>query len=158
MNGMIKARGRAESGFSFIEIIVAIAILGGVLVSIASMFILGGRQVKTGKTITQATTFAHAIMETYDTQSFTSLYTGLGATATATSMPTRYSNVTGSPIASWQAEIARKLENGVASVDLAPIGPGTPTFATATALRLTVRISWNELGRPQTVVLSTVRL
>ena len=157
MNGMVGTRGREQGGFSFIEIIVAIAVLGGVLVSIASMFILGGRQVKTGKTMTQATTFAHAIMETYDQQSFTALYTGLGGAATGTSL-TVYSNVTGSPIASWQAQIAPKLENGVARVDLVPIGSASPLqFGTATALRLTVRINWNELGRPQTVSLSTVR-
>ena len=157
MNGMVGTRGRAESGFSFIEIIVAIAIMGGVLVSIASMFILGGRQVKVGKTMTQATTLAHALMETYDQQSFTTLYTGLGAAATDTSR-TVYSNVSGSPIASWQTEIARKLENGVARADLVPIGSASPlNFGSATALRLTVRISWSELGRPQTVSLSTVR-
>jgi ABC-type lipoprotein release transport system permease subunit len=154
-SGTAAAGGRREGGFSFIEILVAIGVLAGVLVSIATMFILGGRQVKTGKTITQATTFAHALMETYDTQSFVSLYTGLGAAATDTSR-TVYSNVTGSPIASWHAEIAKKLENGVARVDLLPIGPGTPNFGTAVALRLTVRITWSELGRPQTVTLSPV--
>jgi hypothetical protein len=37
------------------------------------------------------------------------------------------------------------------------MGPGTPTFATATAIRIRVTVAWNELGRPQTVTLQTVK-
>ena len=50
------ARGGGEQGFSLIEVVIAIGILAGVLLSICSMFILGGRQLKTGKTMTEATT------------------------------------------------------------------------------------------------------
>src|SRR5881409_3160768 len=71
-------RGQAR-GFSLVEVIIAIGILAGVLLSIGSMFMLGGRQVKTGKTITEATALCHDLMEAFDSQSFTALYTNLGA-------------------------------------------------------------------------------
>ncbi|HZN02848.1 MAG TPA: hypothetical protein VFD06_04610 [Candidatus Polarisedimenticolia bacterium] len=145
-----------DAGFSLIEVIIAIGVLAGVMLSIASMFIMGGRQVKTGKTLTEATTLAQDLMEQFDKESFASLYLNLGAAATDSNR-TVLSNVTGSPIVGWQTEIARKLNNGFASVRLDAMGPGTPNFGAAAGIKVTVRVTWNELGRPQSVALSTVR-
>src|SRR6266487_2344256 len=64
-----------EAGFSLIEVVIAIGVLAGVLLSICSMFILGGRQVKGGKTMTEATALAHDLMETFDKLSYIGLYT-----------------------------------------------------------------------------------
>ncbi len=149
-------RRRAEGGFNLIEVILAIGILAGVLVSISSMFVLGGRQVKSGRTMTEATVLAHDLMEEFDSASFTGLYTGLGAAATDTTK-TVVSTATGSPIVAWQPEIARKLEGGSATVNILPIGAGTPDFGTADGIKLTVTVSWNELGRAQSVSVATVR-
>lgn len=150
------AAAERDGGFSLVEVIIAIGVLAGLLLSIATMFILGGRQVKAGKTITEATTIAQDVMEEFDRTSFTSLYTNLGAAATD-STRTVLSTTTGSPIAGWQTEIARKLANGSAAVTIDAVGGGTPTFGTAAGIRLTVNVAWNELGRPQSVRLSTVR-
>lgn len=145
-----------EAGFSLIEVVIAIGVLAGVMLSIASMFIMGGRQVKTGKTLTEATTLAQDLMEQFDKESFASLYLNLGAAATDSNR-TVLSTATGSPIAGWQTEIARKLNNGLATVRLDAMGPGSPNFGTAAGIKVTVRITWNELGRSQSVGLSTVR-
>jgi prepilin-type N-terminal cleavage/methylation domain-containing protein len=147
---------KQEKGFSLVEVIIAIGVLSGVLVSISSMFLLGGRQVKVGKTMTMATAICHDIMESFDTRSFTALYVDLGAASTATTH-TVFSNVSGSAIQAWQTEITRKLEGGVASVAITPMGPGTPNFGSAIGIRINVNLTWNELGRPQTVRLSTTR-
>lgn len=148
--------GRDERGFSLVEVVIAMGVLAGVLLSICSMFILGGQQLKTGKTITEATTICHAIMESFDSLSFTALYTTFGAAASDTTR-TVTSTTTGSAIASWQTEIGRKLDNGVATVTILPQGPGTPNFGAATGIRMTVTVNWTELARPQSVSLSTVR-
>lgn len=145
-----------EPGFSLIEVIIAIAVLASVLISIASMFMLGGRQVKTGKTITEATALCNDIMESFAKQSFTALYTNMGAAATD-STKTAASNVVTSPLAPWQTQITQKLANGVATATVQAIGPGAPTFGSAVGIQLTVTVSWNELARPQSVELSTVR-
>lgn len=147
---------KKDAGFSFVEVIIAIGVLAGVLVAISSMFLMGGRQVKVGKTMTEATTLCHDIMEAFDTKSFTALYVDMGAATTDTTR-TVFSNVSGSPIESWGTEIRRKLEGGVASVTLTPMGPGTPTFGSATGIRINVNLTWSELGRQQTVRLSTTR-
>ena len=157
MRAMERNRGiGTEAGFSLIEVVIAIGVLAGVLLSIASMFIMGGRAVKTGKTLTEATTLAQDLMEQFDKESFSALYLNLGAVATDSNR-TVLSNVGGSPIAAWQAEIARKLNNGFASVRLDAMGPGTPNFGAAAGIKVTVRVSWNELGRAQSVAVATVR-
>ena len=155
MNGSVFARswrGRQE-GFSLIEVVIAIGVLAGVLLSICSMFILGGRQLKTGKTMTEATALTHDIMETFDNMSFTSMYTTFGATGTSTSQ-TAVSTGT-NPLTPWQAEISKKLEGGSATVVLLPIGGAN--FGSAVGIKMTVTINWTELGRAQSVSLSTVR-
>lgn len=156
MTNMRRTGGRSEAGFSLVEVIVAIGVLAGVLISVSSMFMLGGRQVKAGKTITTATAICHDIMETFETMSFTSLYTSLGASATDTTV-TVSSTTPSTFLTPWQADIDGNLEGGSASVTVTPLGPGTPNFGAATALRVRITVSWSELGRPQTVQMSTVR-
>ncbi len=150
------AQTTSERGFSLIEVIVAIAVLASVLISVASMFMLGGRQVKAGKTTTEAVALCNDIMESFAKQSFTALYTNMGAASTD-STKTAASNVVTSPLAPWQTQISQKLDNGVATATVTAIGPGTPTFGSAVAIRLTVTLNWNELARPESMEISTVR-
>ena len=143
-----------ETGFSLIEVVIAIGVLAGVLLSICSMFIMGGRQLKGGKTMTEATALAHDIMETFDKLSFNSLYTTFGAIDTSTTISVTTS--TGSNVITpWKLEVTRKLENGVATARLDPVG-GT-NFGNAIGIKMTVTVTWNELGRAQTVALTTIR-
>ncbi len=156
MTGTRTAGGTQERGFSLIEVIIAIAVLASVLISVASMFMLGGRQVKAGKTTTEAVALCNDIMESFAKQSFTALYTNMGAASTD-STKTAASNVVTSSLAPWQTQISQKLDNGVATATVTAIGPGTPTFGSAVAIQLTVTLSWSELARPESMTISTVR-
>ena len=60
-------------------------------------------------------------------------------------------------VSPWQPEITRKLDNGSASVTVLAMGPGTPNFGSALGIRMSVTVTWTELGRQQTVSLSTTR-
>ena len=144
------------AGFSLIEVILALGLLSGVLISISSMFMLGGRQVKAGRTMTEATAICHDIMETFETLSFQSLYLDLGAATTDTTA-TADSTTGGSILEPWQPDIDGKLENGSATVTVTPLGPGTPNFGAATAIRVVISVNWNELGRPKSVRMSSIR-
>jgi hypothetical protein len=143
-----------EEGFSLVEVVIAIGVLAGVLLSICSMFILGARQLKGGKTMTEATAIAHDIMETFNKLSYNALYTTFGAVDTSTSVSISTSSGT-NPITPWQAEVVRKLANGVATATLVPVG-GT-NFGNGKGIKMMVVVSWNELGRAQSVSLATVR-
>ena len=156
MGRTMTTRDGGEQGFSLIEVVIAIGVLAGVLLSICSMFILGGRQLKTGKTMTEATVIAHDIMETFDKLSFTALYTTFGAVTTDTTKTVTTTGGTNA-ITPWRPEITRKLDNGSATVTVLAVGPGTPNFGSALGIRMTVTVSWTELGRAQTVSLSTMR-
>src|SRR5881296_3618583 len=122
-----------ERGFSLIEVVIAIGVLAGVLLSICSMFILGGRQLKGGKTMTEATAMAHDIMETFDKLSFNSLYTTFGAIDASTTISITTSTGT-NVITPWKAEVTRKLDNGVATATLDPVG-GT-NFGNAIGIKM----------------------
>ncbi len=143
-----------QRGFSLIEVVIAIGVLATVLLSICSMFILGGRQVKSGKTMTEATALAHDLMETFDKLSYTGLYTTFGAVAADTTKSVTTTGIT-NPTTPWRTEVERKLDNGVATTRLDPVG-GT-NFGNAIGIKMTVTVAWNELGRPQSVTLSTIR-
>ena len=149
-----RSRRRQESGFSLIEVLVGLGVLAGALLSIGSMFILGARQLKAGRTMTEATVLTHDMMETFDGLSFVSLYTVFGATTA--DVTRRVSSAgTGNPITPWQTEISRKLSNGAATLTLEPIGGSQ--FGDAVGIRLTVELTWVELGRVRSVALSTIR-
>jgi len=94
------------------------------------------------------------MMETFDRLSFNSLYTTFGAIDTSTTVTISSSGSTNA-ITPWQAEVTRKLASGVATARLDPVG-GT-NFGNALGIKMTVTLTWNELGRAQTVTLSTIR-
>jgi type II secretory pathway pseudopilin PulG len=156
MDNQQNVRRHSEPGFSLIEVILAIGMLSTVMISISSMFILGGRQMQSGKTMTQATVIAQDIMEMFEEQSYVLLYTGLGASDTDTTA-TAVSTTGGSVVEPWQAEIDEKFNLGSASVTALPMGPGTPDFGTAIGVRITVTVSWTEASRSRNVIISTVR-
>jgi len=145
---------RRETGFSLIEVLIALGVLAGVLLSIGSMFILGGRQLKAGRTMSEATALTHDMMETLRALSFVSLYTEFGASAADTTKSVS-STAAGNPITPWQAEISKKLNDGEATLTLAPMGGSH--FGNAVGIRMTVKVTWSEVGRVQCVTLSTIR-
>jgi len=148
------SRRRREAGFSLVEVLVALGVLAGALLSIGSMFILGGRQLKAGRTMTEATVLTHDMMETFDRLSFVSLYTSFGAGAADATWRVSSAGA-GNPITPWQAEISKKLNDGEATLTLAPMGGSH--FGNAVGIRMTVKVTWSEVGRVQCVTLSTFR-
>jgi hypothetical protein len=147
---------RAPRGFNLVEVVLAVGLLAGVLLAIGSMLVLANRQIVSGRSITQATAIAQGMMEAFDSASFAGLYIGLGAAASETARAVG-SRDPSSPIADRQAAIDAALGNGAATVTIRAIGPGTPTFGSATGIRLTVAVDWIERGRRRSVALSTAR-
>lgn len=56
-------RGRDERGFSLVEVIIALGLLAGVLVTISGLFVVGTKQVKSGRTSSEALAVAKEIQE-----------------------------------------------------------------------------------------------
>ena len=147
-----------EGGFSLIEVTIALGLLATVLISIASLFILGGKQVHQGKSVTSATAVAQTIMERIDQLPYVETYGYFGGTDTSTTL-TAVTTTTGNNANQWQAEIQSRLgPNASGTIFIFPLGSASPlNMGSASALRVRVTVNWTELGRPRSVALQTIR-
>lgn len=148
----------AEGGFSLIEVVLALGLLATVLISIASLFILGGKQVHQGKTTTSATALGQTIMERIDQLPYVETYGYFGGTDTSTSLTAVTTN-TGNNANQWQAEIQSRLGvNASGTIFITPLGSASPlNMGSASALRVRVTVVWNEMGRSKSISLQTIR-
>ena len=149
---------RRDAGFSLIEVTFALGLLATVLISIATLFILGGKQVHQGKSTTSATALTHTIMERIDQLPYTETYTYFGGTAATTTLLANTAT-TGNNANQWHAEIGSRLGPGSFGViNVSPLGSASPlNMGSASALQVRVSITWRELGRFRTVSLQTIR-
>jgi len=147
-----------EGGFSLIEVTMALGLLATVLISIASMFIIGGKQVHQGKSVTSATAAGQTIMERIDQLPYVETYAYFGGADTSTVVAVSTTN-TGNNANQWQSEIQSRLgPNASANIIITPLGSASPlNMGSASALRVRVTVNWTELGRPRNVQLQTIR-
>ncbi len=149
---------RGERGFSLVETVLALGLLAGVLISIAGLFVLGGRQVKSGRTASEALSVGRGILEEMDGWGFTSTFTAYGfdGTGTSYSADTR----TNTFAQKWQTNLQTKLGAGsFATIDLTSLSSGTPpTMSACKAIRVEVTVNWEEGLRHRSVRLGTVRM
>ena len=124
-----------QRGFSMIEVLLALGLLGAVLIAISSLFIMGGQRVRQGRERTEALSAATHVMETLDSVSYRGLYTNFttasdpGAAAGPLSIDSRTNAAT---IAlGWQTLIDTNLDNAYALLTVSRIGGAD--FRTASA-------------------------
>jgi type II secretory pathway pseudopilin PulG len=147
-----------EGGFSLIEVTIALGLLATVLISIASLFIIGGKQVHQGKSTTSATAVGQTIMERIDQLPYIQTYAFFGGADTSTSLSVS-TTTTGNNANQWQSEIQSRLgPNASGTIDITPLGSASPlNMGSASALRVRVTVNWTELGRPRSAALQTIR-
>jgi type II secretory pathway pseudopilin PulG len=159
---MMKMHARDRSpveGFSLVEVMLALGLLAAVLVSITSLFIIGGRRVAQGRERTEALSVGTHVMENLDQMSYRGLYTNFSAASDpgAATGPLVIDSRTNTVAVSlgWQTLIDSKMENGFVTVTLSRIA-GTD-FRSADAMRVTTTIFWDDLNRTRNISLETVR-
>jgi type II secretory pathway pseudopilin PulG len=147
----------SEAGFSLIEVVLALGLLAGVLISITSLFLLGGKQVKNGKSTTTAAAITHEILERIEQLPYDQVYTYFGGTSTGTSLSVLTTG--GGNAGQWQAEIQEKLgPQASGTIQVLPLGTASPlNFGNAHALQVRVTLNWNELGRNRNCALQAIR-
>ena len=150
--------GGKESGFSLIEVTLALGLLATVLISIASLFLIGGKQVHQGKDVTSATALSQTIMERIDQLAYTDTYKYFGGVDTDTSLSIG-TGPTGTNASQFQSDIAARLgPSASATITVTPLGSASPlNMGSASALQVRVTVNWTELGRARNVSLQTVR-
>ena len=154
---------RSQGGFSLVELVIAIGLLAGVMLAIAGMFSFAGKQVKSGRTSSEALAVGRQILEEMNGWAYRQTYEnfGLDGAAATYSIDTRTS--TNAFAQKWHAILQSKLgQSAYATIALASVvGSGSPPVmnsGTAKNYRVTVTVHWTEITRPRTVTVATVRM
>ena len=152
----------STAGYSLVEVIVALGILTGVILAIASMFTLGQASVKSGKLMTEATSIGQDIMEDVNKLSYNGLQVFFVGAQNLSTLQVYTADTRGAGSyakAQYDTQIRNKLWKGYATIQLRPIG-GTASpvvWASGEAIRITVTVFWKELRRDRTVTVEGVR-
>jgi len=159
-------RSRSERGFSLVETILALGLLAGVMITISGLFVVGAKQVRSGRASSEALAVATEINEEMYGWGYSQLWRMFGYDGQATSyaLDTRACGACGG----WQSTLAAKLgpsayaNIGVTSVANA-IG-AVDNFADASGnvqartVRVSVTVHWTETsGRQRSVTVGTTR-
>jgi prepilin-type N-terminal cleavage/methylation domain-containing protein len=148
----------SSSGFSLVEVIVAMALLGSVLIFISGLFVVGARQLENGRSLSIALSAARDVHEEMQAWGFTRLYDELGINSSQTAgvVDTR----TAGYAQKWQPVLDQNLAQSHAEIDVESVDPGggAPTLANATAIRIVVTVYWVEGERARSVRLVSVRV
>lgn len=162
MNAKRSHKRTRGSGYSLVEVIISLGILTGVLVAIASMFVLAQTNVNSGKMLTEATSIAQDMMEDINKLSYNGLQVFF-ATAQNLNTLTSYTadtRVSGSYAATTYAgAVTSKLWKGYALITLQPIGGNVKpaVWNSGEAIRVSITIFWTELRRNRSVTVEGVR-
>lgn len=165
---------RRERGYNLIEVLVAMALLGTVLISIVTLFFMGRRNVYSGKQMTQAVAVANTVSEDLSSMTMDDFVTffGLGATSLGTVTVAGESYpasrlVTTNPMSADPEGYLTKWSELLTTQDFAdaklsmivtPYHPTTAaTWANAPILRIRTVIEWQESTRPRHFELNTVK-
>ncbi|HSP13156.1 MAG TPA: prepilin-type N-terminal cleavage/methylation domain-containing protein [Thermoanaerobaculia bacterium] len=170
----------SERGYNLVEVLIAMALMGTVLMSIMSLFYFGRRNVYSGKEMTQAVALGTHVLEDVNTMTKSAvvaafaLPTGVGSANTVggQSFPNSFIrtttniSVTTDPngfLQRWQTEMVsdNKFQNGVVTIVFTPTADGTNApaqMATSTVVKMRVFITWGEALRQRQVTLDSVKI
>ncbi|HEV8659010.1 MAG TPA: prepilin-type N-terminal cleavage/methylation domain-containing protein [Thermoanaerobaculia bacterium] len=169
-----------ERGYNLVEVLIAMALMGTVLMSIMGLFYFGRRNVYSGKEMTEAVAVGTHVLEDLNTMTKDGvvfafvLPAGVGTANTVggQSFPNSFvrttTNISAATDASgflqrWQDEMVNnsKFQNGVISIVFTPTADGTnapPQMATSTVIKMRVFVEWGEAIRRRQVVLDSVKI
>ena len=165
------ARGRSE-GFSLVELLVATAITGMVLVSVCTLYAMARAQVKAARLTTVAAAVGEDILSELTEFPRPQVHRFLDTASTATSAT--WSSDQADPayattgaiaaaqylemLESWRSAVEESLPAGQVLLIAEPFenrpsggDPGTSTFASARFVRLELTVSWSDAGRVRRV-------
>jgi prepilin-type N-terminal cleavage/methylation domain-containing protein len=168
-------------GYSLIEVLIAIALLGTVLMGVLTLFVFGRRNVYSGKQMTHAVATSTRVMEDLSGMSKRAVLTAFGLqTATTGDTITAFGqtfnnsfvrttqtiSTTTDPsgfLSRWKAEMVdnNKFQNGVVTIVFTPTADPTNTPArltTGTIVKMRVFVSWGESQRARQIALDTLKI
>jgi type II secretory pathway pseudopilin PulG len=159
---------RGERGFSLVEVVLALGLLAGVLISIAGLFILAAKQVKSGRTSSEGLAVAREIHEEMLSWGYSQIWEAFGQDGQAVGYTVDTMTSASPACGAWQARLTRKLGPAAhATIEIASVADaGGALVALADAsgnvlarsVRVLVTVHWTEVpGRERSVTVGTLR-
>lgn len=175
---------KSQRGYNLVEVLLAMALLGTVLVSIMALFFMGQRNVYSGKQMTNGVAVATHVLEDINAMNKTQMLAafGLGAATTGTantvytqSFPNSFvlttTNITAANdpkgfLTRWRDEIVNnnKFQDGVVTLVLTPTAdgvhppPAAAQMASSDMLKIRVFVTWNEASRQRQVTVDALKI
>jgi type II secretory pathway pseudopilin PulG len=159
-------RRASERGFSLVETILALGLLAGVMITISGLFIVGAKQVRSGRASSEALAVATEIHEEMYGWGYSQLWRMFGYDGQAGNydLDTRTCSACGG----WQSTLAAKLgPSAYANIGVAAVANAigvVDNFADAfgnvraRTIRVSVTVHWTEIsGRQRSVTVGTTR-
>jgi len=150
------SRAAGAAGFSLAEVVAALGLLAGVLISVAGLLVLGNRQVNAGRNTSEALAVARDVLEEMKSwnhrRTITEFILDCPNLANSTCLvDTR----TSTACQAWQDELGTRLADGRAEIMIEGLGA---RLESARAIRVTVTVYWSQGLRVQSANLATVRM
>jgi hypothetical protein len=140
-------------GTSLVEVVIALGLLAGLLISVAGLLTLGNRQISSGARASCALAVAQSILEALELEAYHRTYASLGCDATLSTCRVDSGQTT---VGDWHALAAANLPDPLVEIGVDAIG--APSLEAAPALRITVAVSWQEGLRSRRLRLTTLRV
>jgi prepilin-type N-terminal cleavage/methylation domain-containing protein len=152
-------RARHQNGFSLVEVILALALLGTVMIAMSGLFTLGSRQVDSGRKHSEALAAAQDILEEMSVWSFHGLYETFGDDGSAVTLTADTLN--NAFAQKWQPYLAESFAPGTyaeITLDSMTQTGSPPVLNSAQCIQVTVTVYWTESLRERKVQLTMLRL
>jgi prepilin-type N-terminal cleavage/methylation domain-containing protein len=169
-----------ERGYNLVEVLIAMALMGTVIMSIMGLFYFGRRNVYSGKEMTQGVALGTHVLEDLNTMTKSgivaafALPTGAGTSNTigGQTFPnsivrtTTNISLTTDPngfLQRWKNEMINnnKFQNGVVTIVFTPTADASFTpaqMATSTVVKMRVFVTWGEAVRQRQITLDAVKI
>ena len=149
-------RNRQSGGFSIAEVVVALGLLAGVVISLVGMLVLGNRLVQRGRGSSEALAVARDIIEETGGWTFRQTYSAF-EDCEDSDLDCEVDTRDDAAASAWQARLRETLEDtSYAMISIQPLEP--VSLGQADVIRVTVTVFWQEMERQRSVRLVTVRM
>lgn len=170
---------RRERGYNLVEVLIAMALLGTVILSISTLFFMGRRNVYSGKQMTKVSAVATRVLEDLSAMSADDVLTNFNITSTtalssntvagttyASSIVRKTSSFataddTGGYLAQWLTLLgSQEMSQGVVTLVIIPANPSNAgqVIDTAQTIRVRAIIEWREGRRRRNAVYESSKL
>lgn len=154
-----------QKGYSLVEVIIATAMLGLVMLAIMTLFFMGRRNIYSGQQMSRANAVAVRVLEDLSYMTGDELLDNFEITnadyvGSCTCVDIVNTDAGAPALANvWDTYVAQdQMTRGSVTLRVVPVGGASGSeFTTANFLRLTVTVRWNEELRSRNVSLTTAK-